>query len=84
MLVNVCRCWCAQHLFCDAQAYLPESMPVISVSKGLEMSSGHVLSDIIPLVLGRKHPTIYLSGPSFAAELMEAKPTGVVAASKVE
>lgn len=61
---------------------LPATLPIISVSKGLEVSSGGLLSEVIPAVLGRKHPTIYLSGPSFAAELMAGKPTGVVAASK--
>ncbi|KAL6770729.1 GPD1 [Auxenochlorella protothecoides x Auxenochlorella symbiontica] len=61
---------------------LPPTLPLVSVSKGLEVSSGHVLSDVIPSALGRKQPTVYLSGPSFAAELMDSKPTGVVAASK--
>lgn len=65
------------------QTLLPPTLPLVSVSKGLEVSSGHVLSDVIPSALGRKQPTVYLSGPSFAAELMDSKPTGVVAASKV-
>jgi glycerol-3-phosphate dehydrogenase len=65
------------------QDLLPPTLPIISVSKGIELSTGQLMSDLIPSVLGRKHPTVYLSGPSFAKEVMDCKPTGVVAASKV-
>ncbi|GAB4817175.1 hypothetical protein N2152v2_004221 [Parachlorella kessleri] len=61
---------------------LPPTLPIISVSKGIELSSGQLMSDLIPSVLGRKQPVVYLSGPSFAKEVMDNKPTGVVAASK--
>ena len=65
------------------QDLLPSALPIISVSKGIELSSGQLMSDLIPSVLGRKQPVVYLSGPSFAKEVMDNKPTGVVAASKV-
>ena len=57
-------------------------MPIISVSKGVEVSTGNLLSDLIPSALGRKQPAAFLSGPSFAREVMAQRPTGIVAASK--
>lgn len=61
---------------------LPHDVPILSVSKGLEVGTGKMMSEIIPDVLGRKHPCAFLSGPSFAKEVMSLRPTGIVAASK--
>ena len=41
------------------------------------------MSELIPDALGRRQPAAFLSGPSFAKEVMDLRPTGVVAASKV-
>ena len=65
------------------QDLLPPEVPVVSVSKGLEAGTGHMMSEIIPSALGRRQPCAFLSGPSFAREVMTQCPTGVVAASKV-
>lgn len=65
------------------QEVLPPEVPLISVSKGLELGTGKMMSEIIPAALGRKHPAVFLSGPSFAREVMDLRPTGIVAASKV-
>ena len=65
------------------QELLPHDVPILSVSKGLEVGTGKMMSEIIPDVLGRKHPCAFLSGPSFAKEVMNLRPTGIVAASKV-
>ena len=62
---------------------LPPDLPLISVSKGLEVSTGQMMSEIIPSALQRKQPAVFLSGPSFAREVMELCPTVVVVASKV-
>lgn len=58
------------------------AMPIISVSKGVELATGQLMSEVIPSALGRKQPAAYLSGPSFAKEVMASRPTGIVAASK--
>jgi len=42
------------------------------------------MSDVIPAALGRDQPTAFLSGPSFAKELMQRHPTTVVVAAKTE
>ena len=65
------------------QDVLPPDVPIISVSKGLEVGTGKMMSELIVDVLGRKHPCCFISGPSFAREVMTLQPTGVVAASKV-
>jgi len=62
--------------------YIDPSLPIISVSKGIEVTTGKVMSDLIPSALGRKQPTVFLSGPSFAQEVIAEQPTGLVAASR--
>jgi hypothetical protein len=62
---------------------LPPHVPIICVSKGLEVGTGKMMSEIITGALGRKQPAVFLSGPSFAKEVMDLCPTGVVAACKV-
>lgn len=62
---------------------IPASLPIVSVSKGLEVSTLETMAELIPRALGRKgHPVAVLSGPSFSVELMDKKPTGLVAASR--
>ena len=39
------------------------------------------LLQVLHDVLGARHPTAYISGPSFAREIMQRRPTNVVAAS---
>jgi glycerol-3-phosphate dehydrogenase (NAD+) len=41
-----------------------------------------MMSELVPSALERKQPAVFLSGPSFAKEVMENRPTGLVAASK--
>lgn len=57
------------------------STPIFSLSKGLEVGTGQIMTEIIDSSLGRKHPIVVLSGPSFAVELMQGLPTMLVAAS---
>lgn len=65
------------------QDLLPHDVPIISVSKGLELGTGSMMSELIPQALGRRQPAAFISGPSFAKEVMDKQPTGFVAASKV-
>ncbi len=61
---------------------LPANVPIICVSKGLEVGSGQMMSELVPSALERKQPAVFLSGPSFAREVMQNRPTGVVAACR--
>jgi glycerol-3-phosphate dehydrogenase (NAD+) len=49
------------------------STPIFSLSKGLEVGTGQIMTEIIDSSLGRKHPIVVLSGPSFAVELMQVR-----------
>lgn len=64
--------------------WIPRGIPIIAVSKGIEMSSGLLMCNLIPDALGRDpaaNPVVVVSGPSFAKEIMDKRPTCVVAAS---
>jgi glycerol-3-phosphate dehydrogenase (NAD+) len=50
---------------------LPKDVPIICVSKGLEVGSGCMMSEVIPSALGRRQPAVFLSGPSFAKEVSQ-------------
>lgn len=57
--------------------YVDPGLPFISLSKGLELNTLRMMSQIIPQALKNpRQPFIALSGPSFALELMNNLPTG--------
>eukprot|EP00898_Chlorokybus_atmophyticus_P006678 jgi/Chlat1/7010/Chrsp56S00526 len=63
--------------------HVPPTLPILSVSKGLEASTGMMMSQIIPAALKRpRQPLAVLSGPTFSSEMMAQMPTAIVAASK--
>ncbi|KAH9308798.1 hypothetical protein KI387_036709, partial [Taxus chinensis] len=66
----------------NISAHISPKLPFVSVSKGLELNTLRMMSQIIPQTLGNPfQPVVILSGPSFAIELMEKLPTAMVAAS---
>eukprot|EP00931_Biecheleriopsis_adriatica_P089317 TRINITY_DN63471_c0_g1_i1.p1 TRINITY_DN63471_c0_g1~~TRINITY_DN63471_c0_g1_i1.p1 ORF type:complete len:496 (+),score=90.49 TRINITY_DN63471_c0_g1_i1:39-1526(+) len=63
---------------------LPRGTPVVAVSKGIELGSRRLMCDLIPQAIQRReaeNPVVCVSGPSFAEEIMDRRPTSVVAAS---
>lgn len=59
--------------------FVDPGLPFISLSKGLELNTLRMMSQIIPQSLKNpRQPFIALSGPSFALELMKKLPTGMV------
>lgn len=48
---------------------LAPDVPVICVSKGIEQTTGFLLSEVFPSALSRMQPCVFLSGPSFAKEV---------------
>lgn len=70
----------------QAAGHLPEGVPIVSASKGIEndtlMTMSEVLEDVLPIVY---HPMLaFLSGPSFAREVAQGYPTAVSAAARFE
>ncbi|KDP21641.1 hypothetical protein JCGZ_03312 [Jatropha curcas] len=63
--------------------FVDPGLPFISLSKGLELNTLRMMSQIIPRALeNSRQPFVALSGPSFALELMNKLPTAMVVASK--
>jgi len=67
-----------------AAPHLPAGVPLVSASKGIEnetlMTVSEVLEDVLPAV---HHPRLaFLSGPSFAREVVQLQPTAVSVAAR--
>ncbi|KAL1559369.1 Threonine aldolase, variant 2 [Salvia divinorum] len=63
--------------------FVHPTLPFISLSKGLELNTYRMMSQIIPRALRNpRQPYVVLSGPSFSLELMNKLPTAMVVASK--
>ena len=60
---------------------IPETVPLVSASKGLEIGSKRRTSEILGQVTGRANGLAVLSGPTFAAEVARALPAAAVVAS---
>lgn len=57
--------------------YVDPGLPFISLSKGLELNTLRMMSQIIPKALKNpRQPVTVLAGPSFALEMMNRLPTG--------
>ena len=67
---------------CKLKKIIDPKTIVCSTSKGLYLATKQFLSDAITDALGREQPLVFLSGPSFAKELMQNQPSAVVCASK--
>jgi len=61
----------------------PQTVPVVSLSKGIEIKTGKRISEIVNEIWP-KAPVAAVSGPSLASELAQKMPTAVVAAAEKE
>jgi len=68
----------------EAAPFIPEGVPVVTASKGIENDSLMLMSDVLEEVFPENlHAQLaFLSGPSFAKELASGLPTAVSIASK--
>jgi glycerol-3-phosphate dehydrogenase (NAD+) len=55
-------------------------VPVVSLAKGIETSTLCMMSDLIPECLGEQQPVAFVSGPSFAKEIVQGMATAVTVA----
>lgn len=74
----------ARQVFGGLAEFLPPETPIVTISKGIEEDSLLLPTEVLEAVLPeRLHPYLAaLSGPSFAREVAEEKPTLVTIASK--
>lgn len=61
--------------------YLKKEVPIISMSKGIHCESLKFMNEIVEDVFGKDQLCAFLSGPSFAKEILSNQPTGLVIAS---
>ncbi|KNH08475.1 glycerol-3-phosphate dehydrogenase [Perkinsela sp. CCAP 1560/4] len=55
--------------------HIPQSCPIISVSKGISMDTLSFMDDILREELGDAHPLAFVAGPSFAIGIIQGEPT---------
>ena len=65
----------------DLAKGLPESTPLVICSKGIEIKSGTLLSEVIDDIIPN-NPLLVLSGPSFAADAARGQPAAVTIAGE--
>lgn len=76
----------SQHLRAMArqcESLLAPGVPVVICSKGVELSSGLLMSEVVAEEMPGR-PQAVLSGPTFAAEVAEDLPTAVTVAASLE
>lgn len=74
----------AQHMRASLANFIPyaaKGLPVVLCSKGIEISSGKFMSEILEEIMPDAIPAV-LSGPSFAADVVKGLPTAVTLACK--
>jgi glycerol-3-phosphate dehydrogenase (NAD(P)+) len=67
----------------EVARHMPEGAPAVICAKGIEASSGRLLSEIVGELLPN-NPVAALSGPSFAADVSRGLPTAVTVAARDE
>ena len=80
-IIHAVPCQYSRSFLEGVKGHIPNGTPVLSVSKGIETTSLGFMADIIREVLGKDRPLAFLSGPSFAREIIEEVATAVVIAS---
>lgn len=85
MLIHAVPVQASRQVLQSVKRFLPKGVPVVAISKGVELGTLSLMCDLIPEALERteaENPVVVVSGPSFAREIMDRRPTSVVAASK--
>lgn len=67
----------------DLKPYISQGTPLIICSKGIEVTTGKLLSDVLLETIPEAVPAI-LSGPSFASDVARGLPTAVTLATSNE
>jgi glycerol-3-phosphate dehydrogenase (NAD+) len=80
-IIHAVPCQYSRKFLEDVKDQIQPGTPVLSVSKGIETASLGFMADILKESLGKDRPLAFLSGPSFAREIIEGVATAVVIAS---
>lgn len=84
MLLSVVPSQFVSQVFASLAGNLRPDVQVISASKGIEVSTGRRMDEVLSALLtpGQAYRLTFLSGPSFAVEVAQEAPTAVVVASR--
>ena len=84
MVVSVTPSHAVRPVWGQCAGLVPADVPIVCCSKGIEIGTGKLMSDILPECFPEHPPHLftYLSGPSFAKEVAEEHPTAVVIAGE--
>lgn len=82
MIVSVTPSHAVRSVWRQCIPFLKPDTPIVCCSKGIEIGTGKLMSDILPEEFPNHSPAMftYLSGPSFAKEVAQEHPTAVVIA----
>ncbi|MDG1707929.1 MAG: NAD(P)-dependent glycerol-3-phosphate dehydrogenase [Emcibacteraceae bacterium] len=72
-----------RNVLTDLKAYISENAAIVLCAKGIEQSTGKLMSDVVSEILP-KSPLVVLSGPTFAHEVAKGLPSAVTVASKYQ
>lgn len=81
-IVHAVPCQYSREFLEEVKEHIPPNTPVLSGSKGIETTSLGFMLDILQDCLGEDRPYAFLSGPSFAREMVQGVATAVVVASE--
>ena len=81
-IIHAVPCQYSRKFLEGVKEYIPAGTPILSVSKGIETTGLGFMNDVLKEVLGKERPLAFLSGPSFAREIIEGVATAVVIASE--
>jgi glycerol-3-phosphate dehydrogenase (NAD(P)+) len=75
-----------REVWSKAAGWLEETALVVSASKGIEVGTGKLVHQILEDVLppGARERVVVLSGPSFAREIAEGRPTALSVAARTD
>jgi len=63
------------------ELFLKERKIIVCTAKGIDAKSGRLMSEVFTSILGKDYPSAFLSGPSFAKEMLADHPMAVTIAS---
>ena len=81
VVISVMPSHAVRAMYKSMQPWLNPEMHIVSATKGLESESLLRMTQVITAVIGERYSVAALSGPTFAREVAQGKPTAVVAAS---
>lgn len=81
-IVLAVPCQQSRNFLTSIKDFMPPKAAIMSVTKGVEEGTFCLMNDIITETLGKERRCAYLSGPSFAREIMAGEATAVVIASE--